>query len=95
MLKKILSRRLQRYKHMIYAEVDHMKGFMALLMKQRNTDCPWTHEEIRLLKGYLWRLAHYVPLLIVFILPFGSLLLPVLAEVLDRRKERRPPACPH
>ena len=33
--------------------------------------------------------------LIIFLLPGGSLLLPLLAEVLDRRKKiRRPPAVP-
>jgi hypothetical protein len=85
MLKKILV----RYKAIIHAEADYMKGFMALLMKPRNTNIPWTRTEIRALKRYLWHLVHYVPFVIVFLLPFGSLLLPVMAEVLDRRRSPR------
>jgi hypothetical protein len=81
---------LVRYKDLLYAEADTMKGFMALLMKPRNTGIPWTAEEISALKFYIRHLAHYVPFMIVFLLPFGSLLLPVMAEVLDRRRERRP-----
>jgi hypothetical protein len=34
-------------------------------------------------------MALYVPVLIVFLLPFGFLLLPVLAEVMDGREEIR------
>lgn len=89
MLKRILKKMLEHYKDLFYAEADTMKGFMALLMKPRNTGIPWTAEEIRTLKFYIRHLAHYVPFTIVFLLPFGSLLLPVMAEVLDRRRERR------
>jgi hypothetical protein len=88
--KKMLRKILVRYKAIIHAEADYMKGFMALLMKPRNTNMPWTRTEIRALKRYIWHLAHYVPFVIIFLLPFGSLLLPVMAEVLDRRRERRP-----
>jgi hypothetical protein len=88
----MIRKLLVRYKTTIYSEVDYMKGFMALLMKPRNTEIPWTRTEIRALKRYIWHLAHYVPFVIIFLLPFGSLLLPVMAEVLDRRRERRPPA---
>ena len=89
MLRKMLKKMLVRYKSLIYAEADYMKGFMALLMKPRNTGLPWTDEEIRALKTCIRHLAHYVPFMIIFLLPFGSLLLPVMAEVLDRRRERR------
>ncbi len=90
MPRKMLRKMLEKYKTLIHAEADYMKGFMALLMKPRNTDMPWTRTEIRALKRYIWHLAHYVPFVIIFLLPFGSLLLPVMAEVLDRRRERRP-----
>ena len=90
MLKRILKKMLERYKDLLYAEADTMKGFMALLMKPRNSGIPWTADEIRALKFYIRHLAHYVPFMIVFLLPFGSILLPVMAEVLDRRRERRP-----
>jgi hypothetical protein len=89
-LKRILKKMLERYKDLIYSEAGYMRGFMALIMKPRNTGLPWTHEEIRALKACIRHLAHYVPFMIVFLLPFGSLLLPVMAEVLDRRRERRP-----
>jgi hypothetical protein len=89
MSRNVLRKMLVRYKTMIHAEADYMKGFMDLLMKPRNTEIPWTRKEIRALKRYIWHLAHYVPFVIVFLLPFGSLFLPVMAEVLDRRRERR------
>lgn len=79
-----------RYKDLIYAEAATMRGFMTLLMKPRNTGIPWTSEEVRVLKRYIRHLAHYVPFMVIFLLPFGSLLLPAMAEVLDRRRARRP-----
>jgi hypothetical protein len=89
MPRKIIRKMLERYKTLIYAEADYMKGFMPLLMKPRNTDMHWTRKEIRALKHYVWHLAHYVPFVIIFLLPFGSLLLPLMAEVLDRRRLQR------
>jgi hypothetical protein len=89
MPRQMTRKMLVRYKSIIYAEADYLKGFMALLMKPRNTGMPWTRAEIRALKRYIWHLAHYVPFVIIFLLPFGSLLLPVMAEVLDRRRVKR------
>ena len=89
MIHGMIRKMLTRYKATIYAEADYMKGFMALLMKPRNTEVPWTRSEIRALKRYLWHLAHYVPFVVIFLLPFGSLMLPMMAEVLDRRRTRR------
>lgn len=89
MLRKVLKRQLNRYKNLIYSEADYMKGFMSLLMKPRNTGLPWTREELRALKACLQHLAHYIPVMMIFLLPFGSLLLPVLAEALDRRRTKR------
>jgi hypothetical protein len=66
-----------------------MNGFMRLLMKRRNKEGLWTAGEQAQLKEHLRHLSLYVPALIVFLLPFGSLLLPVLAFVLDRRRTRR------
>ncbi len=66
-----------------------MSDLMRLLMKRRNTGVEWTGEEMTRLKSHLKRLSLYMPVLIVFVLPFGSLLLPVLAETLDRRKNGR------
>ena len=68
---------------------------MRLLMKNRNTSEKWTREEIREIRAHLRHIAMLVPALIIFLLPGGLLLLPLLAEVLDRRKKiRRRPAVP-
>lgn len=88
-LRRVLKKMLERYKDLLYAEAETMKGFMVLLMKPRNTGIPWSREEVRALKFYIRHLAHYIPVMIVFLLPFGTLLLPVMAEVLDRRREKR------
>lgn len=66
-----------------------ISGFLGLFFKQRNTDEKWTKEEKAELKTHLKHLSMYVPVIIIFLLPGGSLLLPILAEVLDRRKQRR------
>ncbi len=58
-------------------------------MKQRNTGNDWTNEDIKKIKSHLIHMALYVPVLIVFLLPFGFLLLPVLAEVMDGREDIR------
>ncbi|RJQ42994.1 MAG: hypothetical protein C4538_12785 [Nitrospiraceae bacterium] len=49
----------------------------------------WTRDEKKELKLYLIHLSAYVPVLIIFLLPGGSFLLPLFAEVLDRRKNKR------
>ena len=77
-------------KAFILEEVLAVKGLMQLLMKPRNTDQKWTREEKREIKIHLKNISKLIPALIVFLLPGGSLLLPFLAEVLDRRKSRRP-----
>ncbi len=66
-----------------------VKGLMQLLMKSRNTGEPWTLEEKRRLKKHFKNLSWTIPALIIFFLPGGSLLLPFLAEILDRRKDVR------
>ena len=72
-------------------EAEKITGFMRLLMKPRNTQTKWTREERRLLKMHLRHLSYYVPALVIFVMPFGSLLIPLLAEILDRRKAFRRP----
>jgi hypothetical protein len=66
-----------------------LKGFMQLLMKQRNTGEKWSKEERKQLKQQLKIISLTIPALVVFLLPGGGILLPILAEVLDRRKEKR------
>ncbi len=86
MLKRMLRTMFERYSELIYAEAATMRGFMDLLMKPRNTGIPWTNEEIGALRCSIRHLARYVPCLAIFLLPFGSLLLPAMAEFLDRRR---------
>jgi len=74
---------------LIFSEAQRFQGFLQLFFKQRNTDLKWAKEEKQQIKNYLKRLSLYVPVLIIFVLPGGSLLLPILAEILDRRKSRR------
>ena len=89
MLKFILKRVIIKNKELIFHEAQQMQGFLFLLFKERNTDSKWTREEKEQIKTYLKRLSAYVPVFILFILPGGSLLLPILVEILDRRKQRR------
>jgi hypothetical protein len=89
MLRFVLKRLISKNKKLIFQEAQHIQGFLVLLFKERNTDTKWTKEEREQLKSYLKRLSAYVPVIILFLLPGGSLLLPVLAEILDRRKQRR------
>ena len=56
-------------------------------MKHKNTGIVWKQEETHDLKLYVKRLSLHVPVLIVIVLPFGLVLLPILAEILDRRKK--------
>ena len=95
MIKRFLKRLIDKNKEFILSQVLAVKDLMRLLMKNRNTGEKWTREEIHEIRAHLKHIAMLVPALIIFLLPGGSLLLPLLAEVLDRRKRiRRPPAVP-
>lgn len=89
MIRCFLKRSIEKHKNMILDEAVQINGFMKLLMKPRNEGAGWTKEEKAQIRKHLKRLSCYVPVLIVFLLPFGSLLIPVLAEILDRRKNKR------
>ncbi len=90
-IRAFLRRLLIKHKALFFQEAQRMSGFLYLLMKQRNTDEKWTPEEKKEIKRNLKILAMYIPILIIFLLPGGSLLLPLLAEIMDRRKTRRRP----
>ena len=91
MLRSLLNRLISGQRSLILAEAVMIKGFMALLMKPLNSKTPWTRQEKRELKSHIRHLSAYVPALVIFLLPGGSLMLPLLAELLDRRKKKRPP----
>lgn len=89
MIQYFLKRSIEKNKKMILDEAVQINGFMKLLMKPRNSGTGWTKHEKMQLRKHLKHLSCYVPVLIVFLLPFGSLLIPVLAEILDRRRNKR------
>jgi hypothetical protein len=74
---------------LILHESKRIAEFIHLLMKRRNTGVKWTGEEKARLKSHLKHLSLYMPALVIFVLPFGSLLIPILAEILDRREKSR------
>ncbi len=91
MIGRFIRSQLKKNKDLILNEVRHVDGFFQLLMKQRNTGAKWSPSEKAQLKQYLRRLVGYAPVLCIFLLPAGFLLIPLLAEVIDRRKRSRRP----
>jgi|WetSurMetagenome_2_1015567.scaffolds.fasta_scaffold1144409_1 hypothetical protein len=89
MIRQLITSQIKKNRDLILKETKEMNGFTQLLMKHRNTGVKWTKEEKSKLKYYLCRIVVYIPIIIVFLLPFGTLLLPVLAESLDRRNNNR------
>jgi len=89
MIKNYLKRLIVVNKEAILMEVLSINGLMQILMKTRNTDEKWTEQERKEIKMHLRNIAKIVPAVALFALPGGSFLLPILAEVLDRRKTRR------
>ncbi len=88
-LRAFLRGMAEKNKALILREGQFLNGFYVLLFKQINTGEKWTKDELKQLRGHFWHLAGYVPVLALFLLPGGSLLLPLLAEFLDRRKGQR------
>ena len=82
----LIRAHLIKDRDLIMNEAIYINGFMQLLMKHHNTGIKWTNAEKYEIKQSLRHLAAYVPVLFLFLLPCGLLLLPVLAEIMDRRK---------
>jgi hypothetical protein len=89
MIKKYLKRLIIINKEAILMEVLAIKGLIQLLMKTRNTDEKWTRAEKKEIKMHLKNIAKIVPTVVIFFLPGGSFLLPILVEAIDRRKTGR------
>lgn len=89
MIKRYLKRLLVIHKEAILMEVLAIKGLMQLLMKTRNTDEKWTRAERKEIRRHLKNIAKIIPAVAIFFLPRGAFPLPMLAEVLDRRRIRR------
>jgi hypothetical protein len=79
---------LRQLKAMGTKDICHLQEFMQLLMKPRN-GMSWTREDKAAIRTHLRGLASSLPFLVVFTLPGGSLMLPLLAWHLDRRKKRQ------
>jgi hypothetical protein len=69
-------------------EMSHAQGLTQLLMKPRN-GMPWSAEDKAALRAHLRRIAKALPAFGIFSLPGGTVLLPLLAALLDRRKRHR------
>lgn len=69
-------------------EILRIEGLITVLMKPRNGQA-WTAEDKALLRDELRRLARATPGFLIFLLPGGSILLPLYAWFLDTRRARR------
>ena len=85
---KYFKRLILSNREFILAEVLAVRGLMELLMKPHNTGEKWTINQVMEIKSHLRNLSKVLPAVAVFLLPGGSLLLPFLVEILDRRKKR-------
>jgi hypothetical protein len=81
---------LIQYREKILKEVNSAKDLMALLMK--GTRGKWTKGDLSKIRVHFITLGKKFPILMVFLLPGGLILLPLLVEVLDRRKREIPVA---
>jgi hypothetical protein len=68
-------------------EVSHIHGFMNLLMKPRNGTSRTAAEQAEL-RLHLKYIARSLPAFGIFTLPGGTLLLPLLALILERRRRQ-------
>jgi hypothetical protein len=87
MIKLFCKKFISKNGDAILEESRHVRGFIRLLMKHRNSRIALTQEEIHDFKSYVKRLSLHMPILIIIVLPLGLGLLPILAEILDRRKK--------
>lgn len=74
-------------------ELSATQQLIPLLMKQRNGE-RWTEEERKDIKAQLQRMVAIAPYLVLFVMPGGLFLLPLLAWWLDRRRQQRQQAQP-
>lgn len=77
-----------RQRAQMLEEFTEIRGFMPLLMKQRN-GIHWTPKDRRLIMKQIRSLARLSPYAAAFLLPGGLLALPLMAWWLDRRRLKR------
>ncbi|MDZ4202987.1 MAG: hypothetical protein U1C96_12670 [Gallionella sp.] len=69
-------------------EMSATQRLVPLVMKQRNGE-HWTVEDRREIREHLHRMAALSPYMVLFVMPGGLFMLPVLAWWLDRRRLSR------
>jgi hypothetical protein len=77
----------ERERKALLSEMVQVKGLMPLLMKPRNKQ-KWSDADLRELQAHIKRLSKLSPYIVVFVMPGGFAMLPVLAWWLDRRRQR-------
>ena len=83
----------ERERKALLSEMVQVKGLMPLLMKRRNKQ-KWSDADLRELHVHLRRLTKLSPYIVVFVMPGGFAMLPILAWWLDRRRQRNRAAPP-
>ena len=78
----------ERERRALLAECVQVSGLMPLLMKPRNKQA-WSEADKRELQVHLNRLRNLSPYIVVFVMPGGFAMLPVLAWWLDRRRQKK------
>jgi hypothetical protein len=86
---EVIKRLCATWRAAALREVLEIRGLMRLLMKPRNTAATWTAAEKAEIIGHLKEISRTLPMLALFCLPGGSLLLPIFVSFLDRRRTRR------
>ena len=86
---EVIKRLCATWRAVALQEVLEIRGLMRLLMKPRNNEATWTAAEKAELIGHLKEISRTLPMVALFCLPGGSLLLPIFATLLDRRRTRR------
>lgn len=89
MIKLYFKKMLAKNRGFMLQEVLAVKGLFHLLMKRSNTGQQWTLEELKEIRLHLKNISKVIPVVVIFLLPGGSLLLPFLVEVIDRRTNSR------
>ena len=79
---------IDREKKYLVTELSQVKGLMPLLMKRRNKQ-RWSAEDRKALAVHMRRLRDVSPYIVVFAMPGGLAMLPVLAWWLDRRRGQK------
>jgi hypothetical protein len=87
--KTLVRRHLCKQREFILINVLEVQDLMRLIMKPRNSGQPWSRDEVGRIRAHIKTLVRLIPAFVVFLLPGGLVLLPVLSEVLDRRQGPR------